>query len=153
MTRNLFLDFSPQLQPCTTQPARYVHDSQSRRVCWSLVTCMDELIFRVMQGSSRHQRLYNTSLVLYYRSSPSSIKSPDLRGRGVCLWSVLNCRPTCVCKRNMTRVPFGEQRARPTDCLGCDANATGVLYTPYMCTALFLRLCCMAQSMEYYLKF
>ena len=25
--------------------------------------------------------------------------------------SVLNCRPTCVCKRNMTRVPFGEQSA------------------------------------------
>ena len=43
----------------------------------------------------------------------------------------------CVYKRNMTRVPFGERRARPTDRLGCDANATGVLYTPYMCTAVF----------------
>ena len=42
-----------------------------------------------------------------------------------------------MCVRNMTRVPFGEQRARPTDRPGCDANATGVLYTPYMCTAVF----------------
>ena len=32
---------------------------------------------------------------------------------------------------------IGEQRARPTDRLGCDARATGVLYTPYMCTAVF----------------
>ena len=32
----------------------------------------------------------------------------------------------------------GERRARPTDRLGCDANATGVLYTPYVCTAVFL---------------
>ena len=54
----------------------------------------------------------------------------------------------CVCKRNMTHVPFEEWRARPTDRLGCDANATGVLYTPYMCTAVFLRLCSMAQSMD-----
>ena len=46
------------------------------------------------------------------------------------------------------RVPFGEQRARLTNRLGCDANATGVLYTPYMCTAVFLRLCSMAQSMD-----
>ena len=29
MTRNLFLDFSLELQPCTTQPARYEDDSQS----------------------------------------------------------------------------------------------------------------------------
>src|SRR4051812_12197633 len=64
MTRNLFLDFSSQLQPCTTQAARYVDYSQSRRVCWSLVTCMGKLIFRVMQGSSRHQRLYNNSSTL-----------------------------------------------------------------------------------------
>ena len=137
MTRNLFLDFSPELQPCTTQPARYVDDSQSRRVCWSLVTCMDELIFRVLHGSSRYQG-----------GVCASINSADLRGRGVCLWSVLNCGPTCVCKRNMTRVPFGERRARPTDRLWCDANATGMLYTPYMCTTVFLRLCSMAQSMD-----
>src|SRR5215216_4262107 len=97
-----------------------------------------------------------TTLLQYYRSSLSSINSPDFRGQGVCLWSVLNCGPTCVCKRNMMRVPFGERRARPTDRLGCDANATGVLYTPYyMCTAVFLRLFSMAQSMDtklYYLK-
>ena len=43
----------------------------------------------------------------------------------------------CVCKHNMTRVPFGERRARPTDRLGFGTNATGVLYTPYMCTAVF----------------
>ena len=48
----------------------------------------------------------------------------------------------------MTRVQFEELRARPTDRLGCNANATGVLYTPYMCTNVFLRLCSMAQSMD-----
>ena len=61
-----------------------------------------------------------------------------------------------MCKCNMTRVPFGERRARPTDRLGCDANATGVLYTPYMCTAVFLRLCSMCTAVKisilYYLK-
>ena len=98
-----------------------------------------------------------TTLLQYYRSSLSFINSTDLRGRGLCLWSVLNYGPTCVCKRNMTRVPFGERRARPTDRLGCDTNATGVLYTPYMCTTVFLRLCSMAQSMDtklvYYILF
>src|SRR4051812_38121660 len=73
---------------------------------------------------------------------------PTCGGRGVCLWSVLNCGPTCVCKGSIMRVPFGERHARPTDRLGCDAHATGVLYTPYMCTAVFLRLCSMAQSMD-----
>ena len=61
------------------------------------------------------------------------------------LWSHM-----CVCKRNMPRVPFGERRARPTDHLGCDANATGVLYTvlrKYV-PPFFLRLCSMAQSMD-----
>ena len=43
----------------------------------------------------------------------------------------------CVCKRNMTRVPFAERRARLTDRLGCDTNAMGVLYTLFMCTAVF----------------
>ena len=46
--------------------------------------------------------------------------------------------------------------ARPIDRLGCDANATGVLYTPYMCTAVFLRLCSMCTAVKisilYYLK-
>ena len=97
--------YDGDISTCTTHHARYVDDSQSRRVCWSLVTCMDKLIFRVMQGLSRqqrrglHQRLYNTSLVLSLVSlslSLPSINSPDLRGRGVCLWSVLNCGPTCV---------------------------------------------------------
>ena len=108
---------------------------------------MDELIFHVLQGSS-----------MYQGGVCASINSADLRGRGVCLWSVLNCGPTCVCKCNMMRVPFGEQRARPTDRLGCDANATGVLCTPYMCTAFFpfklgasppqKKICCFARSID-----
>ena len=48
---------------------------------------------------------------------------------------------------------------RPTDHLGCDANATGVMYTPYMCTTVFYMLFSMAraQSMDtklvYYILF
>ena len=53
--------------------------------------------------------------------------------------------PSHMCVRTQYDVrPFGEQRARPTDRLGCDANEMGVLYTPYMCTTVFLRLCSMA---------
>ena len=59
------------------------------------------------------------------------------------LWSHM-----CVQMQYDTCSTFGERRATPTDHLGCDANATGVLYTPYMCTAVFLRLCSMAQSMD-----
>ena len=44
----------------------------------------------------------------------------------------------CV-KLNMKHAPFRERRARPTNRLGSDANAMGVLYTPYMCVAISRR--------------
>ena len=51
----------------------------------------------------------------------------------MCLWSVHNCRPTCVCERNMTRVPFGEQRARPTEPSGVRRERDGrVVYSVHV---------------------
>ena len=69
-------------------------------------------------------------------------------GAGECAYGRFSISVPHVCANAMTRVPFEERRARPIDRLGCDVNATGVLYTPYMCTAVFLRLCSMAQSMD-----
>ena len=42
------------------------------------------------------------------------------------------------------------QRAvsRLTNRQGCDANAMGMVYTLYMCTAIILRLCTMVQSVD-----
>ena len=88
---------------------------------------------KVFHGVSGHsENLYflhknNTMAILLktasVRVSSIQIIQVSVQNKGKSVWK--------------SRYDGDVSRARPTDHLGCDANATGVLYTPYMCTAVF----------------
>lgn len=112
----------------------YIH------LCCVHLKCLERQIFSMEGVQHFSSTIAHLSLLLTHPTC----------GAGECAYGRFSIAVPHVCANAIWRAFHSESGVpdRLTDRLGCDANTTWVLYTPYMCTIIFLRLCSMAQSMD-----